>query len=709
MKYQIVYDKPGRLRVRFGKYMFTETQGYGLREMLGKIEGVNHIIANHINGSILAVYETEEAREGVLKNLSAFKREALFDGEPTEEEKAKKIEAKFRKKFVIHCTKYYGSKLIFPMPVRNVFTCFKALFYLKLGVESISQAKLNVELLDATAIGAAVLSRHFTTASSTMFLLKLSDILLEYSNKRAKHALAQSLAINIEKVWVVNAGQEIETLMKDLAVGDIVRIRKGSMIPIDGTIVSGDALINESSMTGEPIPIHKTVKGTVFAGTILEDGEIDVAVLNLKNESRIAKIIEMIDTGENEKANVQGKAERMADDIVPVSFGLFLLTLLLTRNVPRALSVLMVDFSCAIKLTTPITVISALRESVNKDILVKGGKYLEVLSNVDTVVFDKTGTLTNAVPKVSNIIVMDNTYTEDKVLKIAACLEEHFPHSVAASIVAEAKKKDLVHPEDHGKVEYLVAHGIASSHEGSRTIIGSKHFVFEDEHVPYPQEQGDWLNEKIGSDSAVYLAVDQKLVGVICVNDPPRDDAELTVELLRKEGIKNIIMITGDSEGSAKYISNKLGLDGYYASILPDGKAHIIEELKSEGKTVLMVGDGINDTPALSCADVSLTLNGSSDIAREVADISILSDDLTKIIVARKLAIGLMKKIHNQYSFIVAFNTMLIGLGTFGIISVDRSALYHNLSTIAIAGGSAKHILKEESLLAEGKKENETT
>ncbi len=491
-------------------------------------------------------------------------------------------------------------------------------------------------------------------------------------------------------------------------VGDVIRIRKGGLIPMDGTVTGGDALINEATMTGEPIAVHKKSGNTVFAGTVIEDGEIDVEVRSLQSDSRIAKIIDLIDTGEKEKALVQGRAERLADDIVPVSFGLFFATLILTSSITRALSVLMVDFSCAIKLTTPITIISVLKESVNHEVLVKGGKYLEVLSKVDTVIFDKTGTLTNAVPKVAKIIPIAEGYSEDEVLKIAACLEEHFPHSVASSIVKEAKKRKIHHPEEHDKVKYIVAHGIASDYKSKHSVIGSKHFVFDDENVPFPTDKESYINEQIGSDSAVYLAVDGELIGIICVNDPPRADANKTIELLRQEGIKDIVMITGDGESNAKHTCDLLGIDKYYASIMPDGKAEIVEKLKAEGRTILMVGDGINDTPALSASDVSLTLNGSSDIAREVADISVLSHELTKIVEIRRLSTKLIKKIHRQYGIIVAFNTALISLGILGVLTANTSAWLHNASTIALTATSAQRMMKKEDLILTEENKDET-
>ncbi len=699
MRYHIVCDKPSRLRIRFGKYILTKEQCYGISELLLSLAGVTNVSANEINGSVLIEYNKKATRELVLEKLSALKLADVKDGTPTDEQRAHILENEVKKKIVKHCAGYIARQMFVPLYINKVYTITRAIPYIVGGLKALASKKINVEVLDGTAIGASLLSRNYKTASSTMFLLGLSDLLLEYSNLRAKNALAKSLTINVDKVWLVKDGVEIEINHNEVAVGDIIRIRKGSLIPVDGTVVAGDALINEATMTGEPIAVHKACDSTVFAGTVLEDGEVDIEVLSLQNDSRIAKIINLIDTGEKEKAMVQGRAERLADDIVPVSFALFIATLLFTGSITRALSVLMVDFSCAIKLTTPITLISALKESVNHGVLVKGGKYLEVLSKVDTIVFDKTGTLTNAVPKVANIIAVSDNYTEEDVLKIAACLEEHFPHSVAASIVNEAKHRDIHHPEEHGKVEYIVAHGIASMYNGKHSVIGSRHFVFEDENVPYPVEKEQWINEQIANNSAVYLAVENELIGIICINDPPREDARKTVDLLRKEGIKDFFMITGDSENNAKYTSEVLGIDKYYAAVLPDGKAAIIEQLKSEGRTILMVGDGINDTPALSVADVSLTLNGSSDIAREVADISVMSHQLTKIVEIRRLSTLLMRKIYRQYGFIVSFNTALIALGILGTIMAGTSAWLHNASTIALTITSARPMMKKDDII----------
>ncbi|WP_249028701.1 heavy metal translocating P-type ATPase [Tannockella kyphosi] len=692
MKYKIVCDKPGRLRLRFGKYVFSKGQCFALADMLLSYNGIENAYVNDANGSVLIEYRDQDLRNTVLELLANLSVYDLSESEGNEEQKTKQLEEKIKTKVMAHCVKQFAKAAFLPTGCRGYLACYRAIPYFKMGLHSLKEQKLNVEVLDATAIGTSLCCKNYKTASSTMFLLQLSDMLLEYANMRAKNALAQSLSISVDRVWLVKDNVEIEIPMEEVQVGDVIKIRQGSLIPIDGTIVSGDAFINESTMTGEPLAVHKSTNGSVFAGTVIEDGEINVMVESLRNDSRIAKILNLIDTGEKEKANIQGNAERLADDIVPVSFGMFAVTLALTGNFTRALTVLMVDFSCAIKLTTPITIISALKESVNNSILIKGGKYLEILSEVDTVVFDKTGTLTNALPKVSKIIPISDEYNEDEILKVAACLEEHFPHSVALAIVTDAKEKGLLHPESHGKVEYIVAHGIASTYNDKRAIIGSKHFVFDDEKVTYPIEKEGWLTEMIANDSAVYLAIDGILVGVVCVNDPPRKEAKEMISLLYEVGIQEVIMITGDSEGNAKYTCDLLGIQKYYSSVLPDGKANIVESLKTSGKTVLMVGDGINDAPALSAANVSLTLNGSSDIAREVADISVLHDDLMKIVEARKLATGLIDKIHQQYGMIVSFNTVLIILGLLGVIPATTSAWLHNSSTLAIAAYATKPI-----------------
>ncbi len=697
MKFQILSNGLGRLRIRLGKYSFTKEEGYGVSALLLEQNGVKEVFVNHKNGSILIQYDgqilTEEELLHYCKNIKLREVSAC---PPTMQQSQREFKNEFMENIISHCISHTVVRQVFPLFIPNAMcvtiTCLKAAKFIKAGLSSLLRGKLSVEVLDATAIGSSLLSKHYSTASSIMFLLTLSDLLLDYSNRRAKNALASSLAIHVDTVWLVQGDEEISVPMSEIKVGDVICVRTGNMISIDGEIVAGDADINESTMTGEPLPVHKTVGNTVFAGTVIENGELKIKVTALENHTRISKIISMVHNEEENKALIQGKAERLADGIVPISFGLCLATFLLTRNVNRAISVLMVDFSCAIKLTTPLVVITALEQGVKNNVLIKGGKYLEILDKVDTVIFDKTGTLTNAVPKVSNVISLSNEYTTDKILTIAACLEEHFPHSMAASIVAEAVSRGLKHPEEHEKVEYIVAHGVASSYNGERAIIGSYHFVFDDEKVPFPEEKRAMITETIGADSAIYLAVDHVLVGIICVNDPPRDDAKETIQALREEGIKEIIMITGDGCATAKHISDELGIDRYFASVLPDGKSKIIEELKAEGRTVLMIGDGINDTPALSCANVSMTLESSSDIAREVSDISILSENLMDIVYTRQLATGLIQKISNNYKAIVMFNSALIFGGIFGIISLGQAALLHNVSTISLAALSTRTI-----------------
>ncbi len=694
MKFTLVRAYEGRLRLRVGKYIFTKEQGQGISALLLGISGVKKVETTPENGGILIEYTGSQPKEEIFNTLQALNLNNLPTSAPTQEMLMARQEGEFCDSLLKLVGGRYVRKWFFPTVLSNCFTIYRSLSYLYVGVKALFCGRATVEVLDATAIGAALLTKDYATASSTMFLLQLSELLLEYSNLRAKNQLAKSLVIQATEIWLVEGEQERQIPMETLAVGDVIRLRKGCMIPVDGSIVQGQGEINEATMTGEPLSLHKSVGATVFAGTVLEEGEVDILVRSLGQDSRIAQIVDFIHSGEETKANIQGKAERLADQIVPVSFGLFFGTFLLTGNLTRAMSVLMVDFSCAIKLTTPIAIISALKEGSERGIVVKGGKYLEKIAQVDCIVFDKTGTLTEALPKVANIIPVAEGYTQDQILTIAACLEEHFPHSIAASIVAEAKEKGLKHPEFHGKVEYIVAHGIVTTVGEQRYFIGSDHFIFEDEHIPYPEDKGQWLQEKIGIDSAVYLAVEDALIGVLTIHDPPRPEAQNTIDQLKSMGISQIMMVTGDNPTTARHISEQLGLDSFVASVLPDGKANIINELKKQGKTVLMVGDGINDAPALSCADVSMTLAGSSDIAREVADIS--GHSLEDILLARSLGEALMGRISWHYGLIVAFNAGLISLGLLGLLTASQNALFHNISTLAFAGLSTGKLLPQE-------------
>lgn len=705
MKFKIVTEKAGRLRLRMGQYVFSQQQGQGLSNLLLGISSVKQVEFCHVNGSILVLYEKKSAKTEVISTLKQLRLSDIPEETLLPETVAYQQEQGFQGSLALLMGKHYLSKWFLPTALKPWYHWWKAWGYLKQGISSLLFGKITVEVLDATAIGVSMFRKDYTTASSTMFLLQLSELMLEYSNLRAKNQLTKSLAVTTGNVWIVEGQEEREIPAENLAIGDVIRLRKGTMIPADGTIISGDGLINEATMTGEPLSVHKECGLSVFAGTLLEEGQLDMEVRSLGKNTRIAQIVDFIQSGESTKANIQGKAEHLADQIVPISFGLFFGTFLFTGNLTRALSVLMVDFSCAIKLTTPIAVISALKESAEHHILVKGGKYLELLSQVDTVVFDKTGTLTEAVPHVSKILTIHEDYSEHDILTIAACLEEHFPHSVAAAIVAEAAKRGLNHPEFHDKVEYIVAHGIVTSHNGIRSCIGSRHFIFEDENIPYPVEKGDWLQSEIDSDSPVYLAIGETLVGVLCIHDPPRPEAKQMIADLRLLGIKEVIMMTGDTESTAKHVATELNLDGFHASLLPDGKAKLIENLKANGKTVLMVGDGMNDAPGLSSANVSMTLAGSSDLAREVADITILSHDLREILVARRLSTALMEKIAHHYRMIVAFNSSLLLLGIFAVLTASQNAWLHNVSTLGFAGLSTKPLLTDKNEVIS----NETT
>lgn len=528
-----------------------------------------------------------------------------------------------------------------------------------------------------------------------IILLSVSSLLEEYTHARTKAVLTSSLAIKADKVWLASGNEDVLIPIKDLQAGDLIRVRTGSVIPVDGEITEGEAYVNESSMTGEPLAVMKSVNATVFAGTVVEEGSIVVRVRAVSSDTKIQKIIELIDSSENLKAGIQSRAERLADGIVPFSFLGFGLTLLLTRNITKAVSLLMVDYSCAIKLSTPISVISAIREAADRNITIKGGKYLEAFAAADTIVFDKTGTLTNAEPVLEQVIPFAD-YSEEDVLRTAACIEEHFPHSMARAIVKGAELRGVLHAEEHAEVNYIVAHGIATTLHGERAIIGSRHFVCEDEGVTITDEQQAYIDEKAGASSVIYLAVGGKLAGVLCINDPPRQEAARAVRLMKKSGIENIIMLTGDSQSAAAIIAEQLGITEFHAQVLPEEKHGHIEQLKADGHCVIMVGDGINDAPALAAADVSVAMSDASDIAKETADITLRGAGLDELAVMRKISERLMQRINANYRFIVGFNTALLLLGFGGIISPSLSALLHNGSTMAICMKSMMPLLEDK-------------
>ncbi|MCM1529822.1 MAG: heavy metal translocating P-type ATPase [Alistipes sp.] len=694
MKYQIVYDKPGRIRFRCGSCAFEKSLENAVVKAISSNEFVTRAEAHSENGGILVYYKNGH-RDAVISAVSAIQPKKLIPVASDSDIEIAEIDRKFKSSLVKLAAKRALSKILIPVPLRCAITTVKGLRYIFNGLQALSECKINVDVLDAASVASCLIQKNHKTAGSIMFLLSVSSLLEDYTRERTRAVLTDSLAVKVDKVWLINGETDVLIPISDLKVGDCIRVRTGSMIPVDGEIVNGEAYINESSMTGEPLAVMKSFGDTVFAGTVVEEGTIGICVRELSSNTKISKIIDLIDNSEQLKAGVQSRAEHLADSIVPFSFLGFGLTLLLTRNVTKAVSVLMVDYSCAIKLSTPIAVISAIREAADHHITVKGGKYLEEFAHADTVVFDKTGTLTKAEPVLEKVIPF-GTYTENEVLSIAACLEEHFPHSVARAIVNGAAEKGLDHEEEHTEVHYIVAHGIATDFHGKRAIIGSRHFVSEDENVVITDEQQAKIDEKSGACSVVYLAIGGELSGALCISDPPRAEAETAVDLLKKSGIRHIVMLTGDSQKAASVIAERLGITECHAQVLPEDKHRMVEEIKSRGHRIIMVGDGINDAPALAAANVSVAMSDASDIAREVADITLRGSDLTELAVFRELSQRLMYRINRNYRFIVGFNSALLLSGLLGIITPSLSALLHNASTMAICARSMLPLLNED-------------
>lgn len=694
MKYQIVYDNQTRLRVRSGKNAFTEYEGYGLSELLLENDFIKDVRTSHRNGSILINYYNIEDKDKILRILDNIGMEDLFEGKPSPKNESNEITNKFYLKIIKKLIKRYLIRPFLPLDIRNAITLIKAVKYIAKGLNSLTSFRIDVDLLDGSAVAGSLLKKDFEPASSMMFLLSISDLLEEYTVQKSKSTFKESLSLNIDTVWLVrDDGTEITYPLADIKKGDKVKIHMGDMIPVDGKIVDGEGMINESSMTGEPLAVHKDIGKTVNAGTVLEEGNIVIEVYSVDQDTRLNNIVELIENSENLKAETESKAVELANSLVPYSFVLTFLTYLFTRDSTKALSVLMVDFSCAIKLTTPLSIISAMREASDNRMMIKGGKFIEKFATADTIVFDKTGTLTHASPKVVDVIPTGN-YTRDEVLKMSACIEEHFAHSIAKAIVKQAEAEGLNHKEEHSEVEYIVAHGIATRYNDKRAVIGSKHFLFEDEKVEITEEQKKLIDEKVKENSVIYLAIDNKLEGLICINDPVRDEAKDVITRLKTMGIENIIMLTGDSESGARSIAESIGITNYKSQVLPEDKANIIEGLKEEGKTIIMVGDGINDSPALAAADVSVSMKNSSDIAREVADISLLSDNLYDLITLRILSRKMLDKINSNYHKIVGINGTLIALGILGIITPSTSSTIHNLSTMLLGIASTKSVLR---------------
>lgn len=692
MRYKIVYDRPGRMRVRCGAGVFTAEQGYGIADLLREGADAHKVEVCPINGSVFICYP-ESNRQTVLAILNGLRRCALPNGKPRDNDIKREIDNDFLQETSALVVGHFVKKLL-PPPLRLILTLKKALSFWKEGADSLLSGRLDVPVLDASSIGAAFCQRDMKTAGSIMFMLKLSELLENYTRKRTTTILTQSLAVNVDSLWIVGEdGAERQIPMSEVKKGSVARIRTGSLIPVDGTVKDGDAMVNEASMTGEAVPVHKKKGVSVYAGTVVTEGSIDVIITALPSESRIQQIVGLIENSENLKAGVQNRAEHLADKIVPFSFAGALAAGLLTGKASKALSVFMVDYSCGIKLSASISVISAMREAASRKIMVKGGKFMEAFAQADTIIFDKTGTLTEACPKVSGILPF-GPYSKEEILKTAACIEEHFPHSMARAVVRAAEEMGLTHEERHADVEYVVAHGVVTRLDGKRTLIGSAHFVFEDENTLYTEEQKKAVDEAAGGGSALYLAIGGELAGVIFVNDPPRKEAAEAIACLKARGIKNVIMLTGDSESAAKAVSEQLGIDDYRSQVLPSEKAEIVESYKKQGRKVIMVGDGVNDSPALAAADVSVSMKDSSDIAREVADITLLSADLRELVVLRELSSRLFVRIDKNYKFIISFNTALLLMGLTGMMAPGRTAVLHNASTMGISALSTRPLIR---------------
>lgn len=707
MKFKIVYDKPCRIRFRCGNYAIPKEYEESIRFYISTSSFVKEVDVTSINGGILVMYKTG-FREKVVELVKNLNINTLAPMTEKREYGIKEIDKEFKDSLLKIALKRVFFKAFVPNPIATALTIYNSVKYIKNGLKALSECKLNVDVLDSASIVACFARKNFKTASTVMFLLSISSLLEKYTRERTKAILTDSLVIKTDKVWLVTSGEDVEIPITELQVGDKIRIHTGNVIPIDGIVTDGEATVNEASITGESLPVMKVADTSVYAGTVIEEGSVVVKVRELSSNTKISKIIELIDNSENLKASVQSNAENLADRIVPFSFLGFFLTLIFTRNVNKALSLLMVDYSCAIKLSTPIAVISAIREAAVHDITIKGCKYLEAFSNADTIVFDKTGTLTNAEPTLEKIVSFGK-YSEEEILKIAACLEEHFPHSVANAVVNAANERDIAHLEEHTEVNYVVAHGISTTLHGKKAIIGSKHFVVEDEHITVTDEQEELINEKSGACSVLYLAIGDELIGVLCISDPPRDDAKDAITELKSLGISNIVMLTGDSYKAAKATAEQLGITEYKYQVLPEDKHKYIEDLKDKGHCVIMVGDGINDTPALAAANVSVAMNDASDIARETADITIKDSSLNQLTRIRILSKELMERIHKNYRFILGFNSSLLLLGFMGVITPSLSALLHNASTMMICAKSMTPLSDKKKKDKEVKKIEETS
>ena len=691
-----MHESPGRIRVHAMQKRMTMAQADILEYYLKAQEGVIEAKVYDRTGDAVIFYEGK--REGMILALSRFSYKGNEGLVPSQTGRA--LNREYEDKLVLIVVDRVISTLFYPIPLKRVITGVKAIPYLFKGLQTLFQRKIEVSLLDAVAISASILTGDYDTASSVMFLLSVGEILEEWTHKKSVDDLARTMSLNVDKVWTLVQGEEVLLPLNEVEVGQEIIVRTGNMIPLDGKVSFGEAMVNQASMTGESIPVRKKIGSSAYAGTVVEEGECRIRVEKLAGSGRYDRIVKMIEESEKLKSATEDKASHLADKLVPYSLGGAALTYLLTRNVTKALAFLMVDFSCALKLSMPVAVLSAMREAGKHKISVKGGKFMEAISEANTIVFDKTGTLTYAKPKVEDIITFNNA-DENEMLRMAACLEEHYPHSMANAVVAEAEARDLHHAERHSKVEYVVAHGISSIYEGKHVLIGSHHFIFDDEHCTVPKGEEEKLASIPPEHSALYLAVDGELTTVILISDPLRKEAVGVIQDLKALGIDKVVMMTGDNKKTAHAVARMVGVDEFHAEVLPEDKASFIQEEHRLGRKVIMVGDGINDSPALSEADAGIAISAGAAIAKEVADITIQEGDLYELVILKKLSNRLMKRIHGNYNFIIGFNAMLIALGLAGIMTPSNSALFHNISTIATGLKSMTPLIPEEEIEAD--------
>ena len=690
MKFVVKHEIKGRIRVHFCQKRMTFEEADTLQYYLDSQEMITSSKVQERTQDATICYTGEKS--AVIALLRSFHYEKVDVPDVNRQNSGRETNREYWDKLVTKVVVHYGNKLFLPMPIRTVITGVKSVKYIYQGIHTLLQRKIEVPVLDATAIGVSMFRGDISTAGSVMFLLGIGEILEEWTHKKSVDDLARSMSLNISRVWLCNDGQEMLVPTTKIQTGDLVRVHMGNMVPFDGTVAEGEAMVNQASLTGESEPVRKYIESTVYAGTVVEEGELTIRVKETNGSSKFDKIVTMIEESEKLKSGLESKAEHLADRLVPYTLLGTGITYLLTRNMTKAISVLMVDFSCALKLAMPISVLSAIREASNYHVTVKGGRYLEAMAEADTIVFDKTGTLTKAQPTVKQVVAF-NGMSENELLRIAACLEEHFPHSMAKAVVQAAIDRHLVHEELHSKVEYIVAHGISSKINDKKVVIGSYHFVFEDEKCAVPDGMMEAFDKLLSECSHLFMAIDHELAAVICIEDPLREEAAAVVRKLKETGISKVVMMTGDSDRTAKAIAARVGVDEYYSEVLPEDKASFVEEEKKAGRKVIMIGDGINDSPALSAADIGIAISDGAEIAREIADITVGADSLNELVTLKLISDGLMKRIHKNYRFIVGFNTGLIVLGVAGILQPATSALLHNTSTLMIGLKSMQDIL----------------